>query len=158
MLVATSNDLMSVTWTPFHQPESITRNGVTSHFAYAPDRSRYRHDYVEAGQSITRRYVEGVYEEVTRPGVTEHHHHIVANGEVVATRIRRSNGVHATHRLLRDHLGSIDGVLDEAQQAVRTSFDAFGGRRDPYDWDGPPPPGTIEGGVNHPGFLGGSIL
>ena len=66
---------------------------------------------------------------------------------MVATHIRRPNGIHATHWALTDHQGSVDVVLDENQQAVgRTSFDAFGGRRS-ASWDGPPQPGAIVGGV-----------
>lgn len=60
------------------------------HHVYGPERARYRQDYTEGGESITRFYVGGVFEAVHRNNTTGYRHHIVAAGEMVATHIRRT--------------------------------------------------------------------
>ena len=155
--------LYTVTWTAFNMPASISKPGQgTSTFKYGPDRQRYRHDYTENGSIITRHIVGQLFEAVHKATVEEYHHHVMAYGEVVATHIRRSNGVHGTVWPLKDHLGSVDVMLDEAQQEVaRTSFDAFGRRRSALTWNGLPEPGTIVGGAReftNRGYTGHEML
>ena len=73
---------------------------------------------------------------------TTYRHHIRANGKAVAIRITGSGA--ETRYLLRDHLGSVDLIVNHnGQIRERPSFEAWGERR-PANWSNAPAPDSIE--------------
>lgn len=85
----------------------------------------------------TKYFVGGFYEEEV-PGDgsdTRKLHYIMTDGG--ATAIYTEEGVNSsTHFLLKDHLGSISAISDEAGNILeRYSYDAWGNRRNPDTWE-----------------------
>jgi RHS repeat-associated protein len=142
----TSRDGSAIAWTSFNLPSQIAQGSNTAQFFYAADRSRYKQISVTAsGGSLpagteTTLSIGGIFEKVTKPsGVVEYRHAIVAGKEVIALRTLRSSGANDTRYLIKDHLGSVDTVADEAGAVtMRLSFDAFGKRRNAASWSGTP--------------------
>jgi RHS repeat-associated protein len=93
------------------------------------------------GTSETTIYVAGLFEKVTRTSQpTEYRHTIRGGNGAAAIHIRRSNGTSDTYYLHQDHLGSPELITGNGGSVVvRTSFSAYGERRDGADWSGAPP-------------------
>ena len=117
--------------------------GHSSAFSYDHERRRWKQVQTSPAGTETRYYVEGLYERVVSPGLTEHVHHIRADGERVAI-VKRWNTDQAllTRWVHTDHLGSIVAT-SPAQTALAQSgigsveflrYDAWGQRRDPFTW------------------------
>jgi len=117
----------------------------SSEFQYGPDGQRWYQKYNAGGTIFTHVNLGGLFEIVSRGAVDDYRHTIYANGVPVALYSRKSTGPNTLRYLLRDHLGSVD-VITNASGAVelKTSFDAFGERRD-VDWDGSVPPADVTG-------------
>ena len=129
----------TITWTSYNKPSQISGNGQTSDFWYAPDRSRWKQVATYSSGTETTIYVGGLMEKVTVGSLTSYKHLVTAPDGIVIHRVLRSDSTNDTYYLASDHLGSTDVVLDASGDAVvYTSFDAFGQRRDPVDWSGPP--------------------
>lgn len=136
----TSRNGAGIAWTSFNQPASIGgANGASSSFAYGPDRQRWRQVVATGGGTETTVYVGGLVEKVTRGGVTDWKHYVVAPTGPVALHLRSTDGsVPRTLLLTQDALGSTDQVLEPGGASVlATSFDAPGARR-AAGWSGPP--------------------
>lgn len=132
-----SRNPTSITWTSANLPATITNGSINAQFAYAPDRSRWRQVADYAGGAETTLYIGGLLEKHTTP-VRTHWKHLIATPSGEVQHVRRSDGTTDTFYLPSDHLGSVDAVLNaSAAILVRTSFDAWGGRRDD-DWVGAP--------------------
>ena len=70
---------------------------------------------------------------------TDDRHYVYANGEPVAIYNRTENGANAWRYIVKDHLGSVASITDEAGQVlVNESFGAFGKPRNPTTWSGFP--------------------
>jgi RHS repeat-associated protein len=130
----------TITWTSYNKPSDINGSGgQDSRFWYAPDRSRWKQVATYTGGTETTIYVGGLLEKRTVGSVTEYQHVIPAPDGTRIHRVLRSNSTTDTFYLATDHLGSTDAILNGSGGVeVYTSFDAFGQRRDPTDWDGPP--------------------
>lgn len=144
----TSRAGASVNWSSYNLPTQIGGANGTDSFSYSPSRARYRHVATQtlAGGLLASPlttttetiYIGSLYEKVTTLVLTEHRHHVLVGGRMVAQVTRRATGdlVHYFHR---DHQGSLDAITDAAGQvAARLSFDAFGQRRNPETWSGAP--------------------
>lgn len=131
-----------LTWGANGKPSTITKGtplstsglGV-SRFDYGPYDRRYRHQRIASypganSQTTTTLYVDDLYEKITHTtGVIEHRSFVRAGGQVVAIHSEK-NSVEKLSYLLRDHLGSVDTILDEAATVIdKLSYDAFGKRR-----------------------------
>ncbi|MFO0589031.1 MAG: RHS repeat-associated core domain-containing protein [Polyangiaceae bacterium] len=127
---------VSVSYTPFDLPRTITEGASTVTFGYDGDEQRIRKT-TPAAETL---YFGGWYERVTPMGAgpTEHRYYVRSPERVVAvvTRGGAKPGVAYVHA---DHLGSVDAVTDATGKVVeRRSYDAFGQRRNP-EWGSPPP-------------------
>jgi RHS repeat-associated protein len=133
----TSRNGGTISWYSYNLPNLIASGSSSSQFFYTPDRARYKQVASYAGASETTMYVGGLLEKVTRGGVTEYRHTILAGAHKVLY-TRRSDGSSATYHITRDHLGSSSAVTDAAGNVlVNESFNAFGERRG-SDWTGTP--------------------
>ncbi len=73
---------------------------------------------------------------VSTATTTEYRHNIIADGEVIAVHTIDQSGNAYTDYLHYDQLGSVDAITDDQGTVIQSmSFDAFGQRRDPNNWD-----------------------
>lgn len=143
----------SIAYTSYNKPHTITKGTVSIAFNYDPERGRLKQIESEAGSTTITYFVDGRYERVIKPTVTEHRHYIYAGKAAVAIYTARSNGTSSTRYLHYDHLGSIDAITDENAQVVeRFSFDPFGRSR-LANW-GYDPAGAFLSQVTSRGYTG----
>ena len=127
---------MTVTYTPFDLPRTITEGASTVTFGYDGDEQRIRKTTPEA-ETL---YFGQWYERVTPmgAGATEHRYYVHSPERVVAV-VTRGGPKPGTLYVHTDHLGSVDALTYESGAvAERRSYDAFGQRRNPQ-WGEPPP-------------------
>jgi RHS repeat-associated protein len=134
-----------ITWTTYGVPSAISGSGgLSSQFAYTPNRDRWKQTatYPGASSTVTETtlYIGGMMERVTRSDslVTTYRHYIPA-GSNTAVFVNFSDATTAqTYYVTSDHLGSASMVTNSnsATIVLDESFSAFGARRD-SDWVGP---------------------
>ncbi len=138
----TSRNGNAVTWMSYNYPKRITLGSGQYHeFSYGPNRQRWKQQYVNGGMTETTITVgAGLLEKVTRAGVTGYRHYIYVGSTPVVLYERPTTGSPRREYLVHDHLGSVDAITHDTSGAtiVNQSFAAFGERRDPTDWSGPP--------------------
>ena len=122
-------------------------------FSYDPDGNRYYQTATFNGNTTDTAYIGGLFEVVSTLTSTEYRHNIIADLQIVvvhdvhgctnvaggrkpgATTINQSGSAY-TDYLHYDHLGSMDAITNDSGSVIQTmSFDAFGLRRDPTNWD-----------------------
>ena len=131
-----SSDGRIIDYTVFNKIRSASKNGHTTEFWYAPDRSRYKRVDDSGAGITTTRYV-GNTEFIERPdGTFEKKRYI--EGGVIQTVFHGTDAVEDYRENLyafRDHLGSLDVVADDRGAIVQEfSFDAWGKRRNASNW------------------------
>ena len=122
----------TIAWTSFDLPTRIAHpSGNYSMFDYGPDRARIRQVARAGGETIETVYAAGgLYERVTRNGVSSQRNYIVAGGRRVAVLTRAAGSAPTTVYLLEDHLGGVDGFTSESGALLsRASNQPFGARR-----------------------------
>ena len=119
----TGAGLMSVTYSPDGNINTKTDAGS---YAYDPSKQN-------AVTAITR-YYSGSYEKtITGSTVTETHYVSSPTG-LVAILVKQGSAVQ-TYYVETDHLGSVTGIINtDKTYASRSSYDAWGRRRNPADW------------------------
>ncbi|MCG8370868.1 MAG: hypothetical protein MJA32_10195, partial [Proteobacteria bacterium] len=97
----------------FSPPTTITKGGNTVSFAYGVDRSRYRRIDQGASGTTTTRYIGNV-EIIERPNGTQERKRYIA-GVAIETGFYTggSETTRETIYTLKDHLGSLDVILDD---------------------------------------------
>ena len=133
----TTRNGYQIQWKPSNSPSSMASALGSSTFSYDPDHARYYQSATFNGTTTDTTYVGGLFEVVsTSTGTTEYRHNIVAGGQVIAVHTIDGNGAASTSYLHYDHLGSVDAITDDSGNVIQAmSFDAFGLRRDPSNWD-----------------------
>ncbi len=125
----------SIVYSTFDKPTSITKGGNTVSFAYGVDRNRYRRIDNDSNGMTTTRYIGNV-EIIERPNGTQERKRYIA-GVAIETGIY-SGGSETSRKTiytLKDHLGSLDVILDDAGQIEqKLSFGPWGQRRDASNW------------------------
>ncbi|WP_437484979.1 RHS repeat-associated core domain-containing protein [Sorangium sp. So ce1014] len=143
---------VTVRYTPFDLPETITQGASTVSFAYDGDQQRIR----KTTPDKETLYFGDLYERVTEAaaGSAEHRYHVHSPERLVAI-VTRGGAAAGTRYVHVDHLGSVDALTDEDGDVVeRRSYDPFGQRRDPV-WGEPVPASfsseTTRGFTGHEG-------
>ncbi|XXU32019.1 RHS repeat-associated core domain-containing protein [Sorangium sp. So ce887] len=143
---------VTVRYTPFDLPETITQGTSTVSFAYDGDQQRIR----KTTPDEETLYFGDLYERVTdaASGRVEHRYHVHSPERVVAI-VTRGGAGDGTRYVHVDHLGSVDALTDEDGAVIeRRSYDPFGQRRDPV-WGEPVPASfsseTTRGFTGHEG-------
>ncbi len=117
-------------------PESMASAAGSSTFSYGPDGNRYSQAATFNGVTTDTTYIGGLFEVVSTSTTTEYRHNIIADGEIVAVHTIDQSGNAYTDYLHYDQLGSVDTITDDQGNVIQSmSFDAFGQRRDPNNWD-----------------------
>ena len=136
----TTNGGATIGWTSDNRPSSIAHsNGNYSQFSYGPDGNRWKQAAKHGSATETTIYAGELLEKATRAGATKWRHYVATPGGYSVIHLRHSDGTQpAMHYLAKDHLDSIDGILDSAGNVVvAESFGAFGSRRS-TSWTGIP--------------------
>ncbi len=83
-----------------------------------------------------KRFFNTIYEEVEdEAGNKKQRHYIVAPTGLFAIFTIENNDVETTNYILKDHIGSINYILnDEGNVVQELNFDAWGRRRNPTTW------------------------
>ncbi|MFC2137322.1 FG-GAP-like repeat-containing protein [Bacteroidota bacterium] len=145
-----SSTLQDVDYTSFDKVSQITEGSDVVNFTYGVDKQRRK--MVKSGSTnLTRYYAHGNYERDTESAVTTHRYYIHSSTGLAA--IYEDDGTTGSmYYIHKDHLGSFDVITNQAGSEVeRLSFDAWGRRRDPADWDyaGIPTPTFDRGYTGH---------
>jgi RHS repeat-associated protein len=124
---------ISVTYTSFDLPKTITKGGKTTSIGYDGDQQRIRKTSPN-GETV---YFGDIFEQVTSAvGVIERRFYVHSPERAIAV-VTRGGAEPGTRFFHTDHLGSIDVITKEdGSIAERRSYDAYGGRRNP-EWGGP---------------------
>lgn len=139
----TSRAGAAIDWNSSNLPTSIAWSRSTgSRFWYTPSGRRWRQLANYGGQFETTVYAGELMEKFVRGGTTIWRHYVPAPGGPAAVHLRYVSGApSATRFLTRDHLGSIDGILEENGGSVASwSYAPFGHRR-------------VADGTGSPGFF-----
>ena len=132
----------TVTWSSYNYPTDIVASDATGaeevQLSYGPDRQRWKQIYMGPSGTETTYYIGGLVDLVFIGGVANYRHYIYAGSEPVAVYNRTAAGNTMSY-MLEDHQGSVLTIASNAGTAsVNESFSAFGNRRDPGSWSGPP--------------------
>lgn len=132
---------LTIGYTSFNQPASITRGTTTVSFDYDPEHQRFR----QVGPGGTTLYLNdnaasGVKVErfAGTGGSVRWTNYLHAGGEIIGMRAEFSDETSHTRYFHNDHLGSVAVITDQAGTVVeRLSYDAWGKRRQPNGSDDP---------------------
>ncbi|HMY21439.1 MAG TPA: RHS repeat-associated core domain-containing protein, partial [Polyangium sp.] len=128
---------VSITYTPFDLPKTITKGGKTTTFGYDADQQRIR----KTSPTSETIYFGEIFEQVTSAAGVERRFYVHSPERAIAVFTFGGNNP-GTRFLHVDHLGSIDVVTKkDGTIAERRSYDAFGAQRNP-EWGGPSVPLT----------------
>ena len=128
---------VTITYTPFDLPKTITQPGKMVSFGYDGDQQRIR----KTSPTSEMIYFGDLYERVTSGPTTEHRYYVHSPERTIAI-VTRGGAEPGTKFLHVDHVGSVETVTDEQGKPVeKRSYDAFGARRNPQ-WGGPDIPFT----------------
>jgi RHS repeat-associated protein len=133
----------NIAWTSFNYPMSISATDATGSetvaINYGPDRQRVQQNYTGPSGVETTFYIGGLMDIVVAGTSTDNRHYIYAGNEPIAVYSRTAAGANTMSYMLGDHQGSVSTIASNAGTAdVNESFSAFGNRRDPGTWSGPP--------------------
>jgi RHS repeat-associated protein len=135
----------NIYWFTYNYPSSIISGSEEVQFLYGPDRQRWKQIYTGSSGTETTYYVgSGVQpapaqlEVVYIGGNPIYRHYIYAGSEPIAVYSRASTGNTMSY-LLEDHQGGVSAITSNTGAAdIDESFSAFGQRRNPTTWSGPP--------------------
>ncbi len=138
--------LVTIDYTPFDLPKTITQGANVVSFGYDGDEQRIRKTIATS----ERLYVGDIFEQVTKGAAKEFVYYVHSPERVVAI-VTRGGADPGTKYLHTDHLGSVESVTNALGEVVeKRSYDAFGARRNP-SWG---ITGGLTSGVTTKGFTG----
>jgi YD repeat-containing protein len=117
---------ISVTYTPFDLPRTITQGAKTVSFGYDGDQQRIR----KTTPTAETLYFGDIFEQVASAGGAVERRYYVHSPERAIGVVTRVEAKPGTAYLHVDHLGSID-VVTKGSIDERRSYDAYGARRNP---------------------------
>jgi RHS repeat-associated protein len=142
-MTARASSAQNITWSSYNYPTAIAASDVTGNeqvqLFYGPDRQRWKQIYTNSTTTEQTYYIGGLVDLVFSGGTTNYRHYIYAGNEPVAVYSRTAAGVNTMSYMLEDHQGGASAIASSAGTAdVNESFSAFGTRRNPTTWTGPP--------------------
>nr|NQU91949.1 RHS repeat-associated core domain-containing protein [Bacteroidota bacterium] len=128
----------TVDYTSFNKASHISQGNLDYFITYGPDRLRrytnLRNDITEDAL-LTKYYAFGDYEKATDADGTRHLHYISGGDGLAAIYVKYDYAPDSIYFIMKDHLGSIVGAINEETGTVfRQSFDAWGRNRNPENW------------------------
>ena len=148
----------SISWTSYNYPAQITAGNQTASFSYGPDRQRWKMVFSGSGTETTYT-IGGLLEKVEVGGVATFRHTIVGGNRAVAIYSRPSSGSPVLRYVLGDHQGSTESFVENGTGTVtKSSFSAFGMRRDAATWSGEPTNRTALDEITRQGYTYQTVL
>ena len=128
------------TYTPFLKTASISEDNYLLNLTYGPDYERVKTELLQYGNPVETRYFLGNYEKQIVNGIitnTREIHYVSGGNGICAILVKENGIVQPSYIVYTDHLGSITTVTDQSGNNIiaEQNFDAWGRRRDPYDWN-----------------------
>lgn len=137
--VSNINTQHDIKYTSFSKVHSIDEdNGAYNmNFYYGPDYSRRKTVFKQSNNLVyTKYFIIGNYEIKTDANGDAVIDHYIYGGDGLAAIYRTTQSSTNMYYIYKDHLGSYDVVTKENGQVVDSySFDAWGNRRNYYDWE-----------------------
>jgi RHS repeat-associated protein len=148
----TSGNGLSVTYTSFNKPATITRGTASVSFDHDPEYQRYAQTslagitlYFAGGGVLAERFAGS-------GGTVRWTNYLIVAGQLIGIHIENSDDSTVTRYFHTDHLGSIAVITNEVGAVMeRLSYDAWGLRRQP---DGTPDPSGSISSQSSRGFTG----
>ncbi len=124
-----------ITYTDFNKVETITEGVHSMSFEYGPSQTRKKVVYEKNSETEWTRYYAGNVELTEyADGDTKEVTYVNSPDGLTAVYIDK-NGSGQWYFVLKDHLGSIMGLINEDNELVESySYDAWGRRRNTDDW------------------------
>ena len=120
------SSFLTLSWTSFNQPSSITGSPSSSEFFYDASHQRYKQIASYSGSPETTYYVGGLLEKMINSSGTYYRHYIPAGTNTVVY-TRQLAGTNSTYYLTKDHLGSTADITDSTGTSlVSEKFSALG--------------------------------
>jgi len=125
----------NITYTPFHQPASVTEGDFELTYAYGPDYQRKKMELKENSSTVRTRIYHGEYEKDVDGSTERHIHYINSPAGLVCMVVKEGTDEEEYFYTYTDHLGSILTVTDDEGTVVaEQNFDAWGRNRNASDW------------------------
>jgi RHS repeat-associated protein len=128
----TSDDDRDITYSTFDKPTSISKGSDTVSFTYGADRSRFKRVDTTNGVTTTTLYIGNVEKVINHADNSYSLKRYVTGSALWTEHYDSNDNLTGSDRqnLLKDNLGSIDVILDDANIIDKEiSFDAWGQRR-----------------------------
>ena len=151
----------SIGWTTYNYPASISSGTETVAFTYGPDRQRVTQTYTSSNGTETTYYLGQLTEKIINGSNVDFRYYIFKDARLFFVRDRTSAGSMTDSYLLTDHQGSVSAVATSSGAPyVEESYDAFGNRRNPATWSGPPSSQDVSlmASVTRQGYTGQTVL
>ncbi len=132
------NDGLSVTYNSANRPLELSLNSTHKYMlTYGENGQRVKSIYIKPGETTKTKYYVGPYEEIVRGSSIQKNYYIYAGGEIVSVFTEGGSDLSAgLYYFHNDHLGSPWLITDSSKVEVqRLSYDAWGRRRDPNNWN-----------------------
>jgi RHS repeat-associated protein len=143
-ITGTNAGYTAVSWWASNLARRMSKGSTSAEFWYGPDRARVLQVATRSTESERTVYLGSLYERTvitpnTGSATTRHVHYVRAGDETLAIKTWSKVGTGAyspqVRYLHRDHLGSVVAITTETGSVEsRSSFDAWGKRRDPATW------------------------
>ena len=160
-----ASSTQNIYWYSFNYPSSIAATDATGaeevQFNYGPERGRWKQIYTGPSGTETTYYVGGgssvapaLLDVVYSGGTTNYRYYLYAGAEAIGV-YSRAGSTYTMNYALSDHQGSLSAFISGAgSKDVGESFSAFGQRRDPSTWSGPPSTADLNAiaGISRQGY------
>jgi RHS repeat-associated protein len=149
----------TVYWSSYNYPTLVEASDAAGNeevqFFYGPDRQRYEQIYSAPGMLEHTCYIGGLMDMVFNSTGTDYRHYIYAGTEPIAIYSRTSGGSITMRYFLEDHQGGVSTIASNSGASdINESFTAFGQRRNPATWSGPPSTSDLNtiAGISRQGY------
>ncbi len=130
----TAGNGLTVSYSSYDKPVSITRGTTTIGFSHDPEHQRFQ----QTAPGGTTLYLGNAEKFTGSGGAIRWTNYLMAAGGVVGMHVENSDETVSTRYFHKDHLGSISVITDESGAVLeRLSYDAWGKRRHPNGSDDP---------------------
>lgn len=125
---------LNITYNSFKKVSQITEANNVFDFAYGNDEERIKMEYKNFGTTMYTRYYGDNYDLQESNAGNKEWSYVYAPTGLCAV-YYNNNGTGQLNYVLTDHLGSPVALVNSQQVIEQYSFDAWGRRRDPANWN-----------------------
>ncbi len=127
-----------INYTSFKKIAQITEGTFKLNMSYDLNQQRLIQTIKDtvANTYTRKRYFNTLYEQIEQEdGSIKHLHYLAGPSGLFAIFVKDSNGNDTLNYILKDHIGSINYILNKTGNTIEEmNFDAWGNRRNPVNW------------------------